>query len=91
MFCATINTVNILNAKALSIIILPLHSFIIARDAPNAAPAEAPKISGAAIGFWNTPWYVAPAVAKEDPTRHASKILDNLVAQHPELDEEEEN
>ena len=27
-----------------------------ASAAPKPAPAEAPSTSGAAIGFWNTPW-----------------------------------
>lgn len=51
-----------------------------AREAPNAAPEEIPKIYGLAIGFLNNPCIAHPAVANEAPIIAASKILGNLIS-----------
>ena len=45
-----------------------------ARAAPKAAPLEAPRMSGEAMGLWNTPWKAAPAAERAQPTRQAITI-----------------
>ena len=51
----TSNTVTTLAANANTMIQVPPRSNKIASAAPNAAPEDAPRISGAAMGFWKTP------------------------------------
>ena len=58
-----------------------LKSKNIARAAPKPAPADAPSISGEAIGFWKTPWYEAPAADRQAPTRTESITLGSLTFQ----------
>src|SRR6188472_4768012 len=41
--------------------------------APSPAPAATPRRYGSASGLWNTPWYVAPAIASIPPTSPASR------------------
>ena len=48
-------TVPKLNANAKAMIIGLLISSRMASAAPHAAPEDAPRMSGAAMGFWNTP------------------------------------
>jgi hypothetical protein len=67
-------TVIRLNRKAEAVMTRLPASLSIASAAPNAAPAVAPRISGAAIGFWKMPWYDAPAAERQPPTRQASSI-----------------
>ena len=45
-----------------------------AKAAPKAAPLEAPRMSGEAMGLWKTPWKAAPAADREQPTRHAMRM-----------------
>ena len=45
-----------------------------AMAAPNAAPCEAPRMSGETSGFWNVPWNAAPAAARLQPTMRPSRM-----------------
>jgi hypothetical protein len=47
----------------------------IAIEAPNAAPADTPRVYGSAKGFNNIPWNTAPDMDKPAPTMEAVKIL----------------
>ena len=49
-------TVKRLMPKADTVICALERPKNMARAAPKPAPALAPSTSGAAIGFWNTPW-----------------------------------
>ena len=49
--------------------------------APNPAPPAIPSRYGSASGFLNMPWYVAPANAKDPPTRPDVTTLGNLMSQ----------
>ena len=67
-------TVTMEKQKAERVIIRVEAPRRMASAAPKAAPLEAPKISGEAMGLWNTPWKAAPAADREQPTRHAITI-----------------
>ena len=42
--------------------------------APNAAPADTPRMSGETSGFRNRPWYAAPEAASAPPTSNAARM-----------------
>ena len=51
----TKSTVPILNTNASAVIPAEFMLRMIAKDAPRAAPEDAPRKSGEAIGFWKIP------------------------------------
>ena len=48
--------------------------------APNAEPADTPKIDGSAKGFLNIPCITAPEIDKANPTKNESNILGSLIS-----------
>ncbi len=48
--------------------------------APNAEPAETPKIDGSANGFLKSPCITAPEIDNPIPTKNDKSILGNLMS-----------
>ena len=71
---STRRTVSKAKAKADTETMPAVKPARMATAAPNAAPWLAPRMSGETSGFWNVPWYAAPATDRQHPTMRARRM-----------------